>query len=184
MDLETLINIILVFLFLLITTLVRGLKARQKNKKVKTQKQSAKPSVFSFFQKIRDQIQESLQELERQAREKRADRKPEPEPSDSTFWDELSDEEEIQDKLEKPRERERKPEYAYTRDQTEDPTQKMAPEVQVQDREIKTPSSSKEVPPPTIHPYGRRPSLRQAVVWAEIIGKPAALKKDPPGSVF
>ncbi|MFN2436479.1 MAG: hypothetical protein ABR513_05265 [Desulfotignum sp.] len=182
MDLETLINIILIFLFLLITILVRGLKSRKQKKKVKTQKQSAKPSVFSFFQKIRDQIQGSLQELERQAREKRGQQKPEPEPSDSTFWDELSDEEEIQDKLEKPRER--KPEYAYTRDQTEDPTQKMAPEVQVQDREIKTPSSSKEVPPPTIHPYGRRPSLRQAVVWAEIIGKPVALRKDPSDAIL
>ena len=182
MDLETLINIILLFLFLLITTLVRGLKSRQQKKKVKTQKQSAKPAVFSFFQKIRDQIQESLQELERQAREKRGQQKPEPEPSDTTFWDELSDEEEIRDELEKPRERE--PEYAYTRDQTEDPIQKMAPEVQVQDREIQTPSSPKEVPPPTIHPYGRRPSLRQAVVWAEIIGKPVALRKDPSDAIL
>jgi hypothetical protein len=169
MDLETLINIVLVFLFLLITTLVRGLKAkqRQQKKKVKKQRQSAKSSVFPFFQKIRDQIQESLKELERQAREQRQQHKPEPEPSDTTFWDELSDEEETPEE----------PEYTYTRDQTEDPVQKTVPEIQVQDREIKTVSSSVDVPPPTIHPYGRRPSLRQAVVWAEIIGKPVALRK-------
>jgi hypothetical protein len=171
MDLETLINIVLVFLFLLVTTLVRGLKAKQKlqKKKVKKQRQAAKPSVFPFFRKIRDQIQESLKDLERQAREQRQQQKPklEPEPSDSTFWDELSDEEETQEE----------PERTNTWDQTEDPVQKTAPEIQVQDREIKTVSSSKDVPPPTIHPYGRRPSLRQAVVWAEIIGKPVALRK-------
>lgn len=177
MDLETLINIILLFFFLLITTLFRGLKARQQKKKMKKKKQPAKSSVFSFFQKIRDQIQESLEELERQARQQRQRQTPDPEPSDTPFWDELSEEEEIQEDLEKPLPREK--EHAYTLDRTGDPIQDMAMDIQVQDREIKTPASPKEVPPPTIHPYGRRPSLRQAVVWAEIIGKPVALRKSP-----
>ena len=177
MDLETLINIILLFFFLLITTLVRGLKARQQKKKVKKQKQPAKPSVFSFFQKIRDQIQKSLEELERQARQQRQRQAPEPEPSDTTFWDDLSEDEKSQKEPEKPWDRET--EYAYTRDREEDPIQQMALDNQVQDREIRTPASTEGVPPPTIHPYGRRPSLRQAVVWAEIIGKPVALRKTP-----
>jgi hypothetical protein len=45
-------------------------------------------------------------------------------------------------------------------------------------------SQKQAVPPPTIHPYGRRPSLRQAVVWSEIIGKPVALRKDQSDSVI
>jgi flagellar biosynthesis GTPase FlhF len=177
MDLETLINIVLVFFFLLITTLVRGLKAKQKQqkKKVRKQKQPAKPSPFSFFQKIRDQIQESLQELEKQARQQRQQKETEPEPSDTTFWDELSEDGDIPQEQEKPTDRETEP--AYTRDRADDPIQQMALDSQVEDREIRTPPSPKEVPPPTLHPYGRRPSLRQAVVWAEIIGKPVALRK-------
>jgi hypothetical protein len=164
-----------VFLFLLITTLVRGLKARQQKKRVEKKKQPAKPSVFSFFQKIRDQIQESLEELERQARQQRQKQAPEPDTSDTTFWDDLSEDDERREEPEKPWDRETG--YASTRDRAEDPIQQMALDNQDQGREIKTPSSSKEVPPPTIHPYGRRPSLRQAVVWAEIIGKPVALRK-------
>jgi hypothetical protein len=143
---------------------------------VEKKKQPAKPSVFSFFQKIRDQIQESLEELERQARQQRQRQAPEPETSDTTFWDDLSEDEKRQEETEKPWEREA--EHAYTRDRAEDPIQQMALDNQVQDREIRTPASPKEVPPPTIHPYGRRPSLRQAVVWAEIIGKPLALRKN------
>ena len=175
MDLETLINIVLVFLFLLITTLVRGLKARQQKKVLKKKKKPAKASPFNFFHKIRDQIQSSLEELERQARQQK--KKKEPEPSDPSFWEELSEGEMIQEEREMPSAVEAEQTPAYARDQTDDPIQKMAPDFEVQDREIKTPRSSEEVPPPTLHPYGRRPSLRQAVVWAEIIGKPVALRK-------
>lgn len=172
------------FFFLLITTLVRGLKARQRKKKVKKRKQPAKPSPFSFFQKIRDQIQESLQELERQARLQRQQKETEPEPSDSTFWDELSEDGDIPQAREVPPARETVRARTDTRDQSGEgepvdaPVQKTAPEIEVQDREIKTPTSPKKVPLPPLHPYGRRPSLRQAVVWAEIIGKPVALRKE------
>ncbi len=184
MDQETLINLVLVFIFLIVTTLVKGLKARQQKKVLKKKKQAVKPSVFSFFQKIRDQIQASLQEQERQARQQRLQKEPEPEPSDPTFWDELSEDEVIQEEREVPSAPETEKSRASTRNQTKDPIQKMAPEFQVQDREIKTPPSSEEVPPPTLHPYGRRPSLRQAVVWAEIIGKPVALRKKPNDSIL
>jgi FtsZ-interacting cell division protein ZipA len=182
MDQETLINLVLVFFFLIITTLVRGLKARQK-KKLTKKKQTAKPSMFSFFHKIRDQIQESLQELEKQARQQRQQQQqqqqqPETESSDPTFWDELSEDEMIQEERQMPSAQETEKKRAATRNQTRDPIQKIAPERPVQGREIKTPHSSDEVPPPTLHPYGRRPSLRQAVVWAEIIGKPVALRKN------
>ncbi len=177
MDQETLINLVLVFFFLIITTLVRGLKARQK-KKLTKKKQTVKPSMFSFFHKIRDQIQESLQELEKQARQQRQQQPPETESSDPTFWDELSEDEMIQEERQMPSARETEKARASTRDRTKDPIQELALENQVQGREIKTPHSSDEVPPPTLHPYGRRPSLRQAVVWAEIIGKPVALRKN------
>ncbi len=181
MDQETLINLVLVFFFLIVTTLVRGLKARKQKKEVTKKTQAAQPSGFSFFRKIRDQIQESLQELEKQARQQRQQQ--EPEPSDATFWDELSEDDRFHEDQEMPPETEKT--YVRTRDRTGDPIQEMALENQVHDQEIKTPRSPKEVPPPALqHPYGRRPSLRQAVVWAEIIGKPVALKKEPPGSVF
>jgi DNA-directed RNA polymerase len=180
MDQETLINLVLVFFFLIITTLVRGLKARQQKKKLTKKKQTAKPAMFSFFHKIRDQIQESLQELEKQARQQRQQQQqqPETESSDPTFWDELSEDEMIQEERQIPSAQETEKKRAATRNQTRDPIQKIAPERPVQGREIKTPHSSDEVPPPTLHPYGRRPSLRQAVVWAEIIGKPVALRKN------
>ena len=178
MDKETLINLVLVFLFLIITTLVRGLKARQRKKVMPKKKQTAKPPGFSFFRKIRDQIQESLQELEKQARQQRQQQPPETESADPTFWDELSEDEMIQEERQMPSARETEKAKAATRNPTRDPIQKMAPERPIQDREIKTPRSSEEVPPPTLHPYGRRPSLRQAVVWAEIIGKPVALRKN------
>jgi hypothetical protein len=180
MDQETLINLILVICFLIVTTLVRGMKARQQKNKLKKKKQAAKPSMFSFFHKIRDQIQESLQELEKQARQQQ---QPETESSDPTFWDELSEDEMIQEERQRPSASDAEKVHASTRNQTKDPIQKIAPEHPVQDREIKTPHSSDEVPPPTLHPYGRRPSLRQAVVWAEIIGKPVALRKNPNDSI-
>ncbi|MCF8136956.1 MAG: hypothetical protein K9K63_06565 [Desulfotignum sp.] len=178
MDQETLINLVLVFFFLIITTLVRGLKARQK-KKLTKKKQTAKPSVFSFFHKIKDQIQESLQELEKQARQQRQQHQPETESSDPTFWDELAEDEMMQEERQMTPASETEKARASTRDRTKDPIQEMALENQVHDQKIKTPRSPKEVPPPALqHPYGRRPSLRQAVVWAEIIGKPVALRKN------
>jgi hypothetical protein len=119
-----------------------------------------------------------LQELEKQARQQRQQPQPETESSDPTFWDELSEDERIQEERQMPSAQETEKERAATRNQTRDPIQKIAPERPVQGREIKTPHSSDEVPPPTLHPYGRRPSLRQAVVWAEIIGKPVALRKN------
>lgn len=178
MDQETLINLVLVFFFLIITTLVRGLKARQQKKVLKKKKQVDKPSVFSFFHKIRDQIQESLQELEKQARQQQQKQKSETKSSDPNFWDELTEEGLNREEAEASASKmETVDADVYSRD--EDSARKKTSEPQVQKREIKTPPAREPLPRPTIHPYGRRPSLRQAVVWGEILGKPVALRKNP-----
>lgn len=182
MDQETLINIVLVFFFLIITSLVRGLKARQQKKKLKNKKQAAKPSVFPFFQKIRDQIQESLRELEKQARQQKQQSQPETEPSDPGFWDELSEEEVNSGESETAVSKiETVDADVYSREEV--PARKQTSEPQVQNQETKTRPAQEPVPPPTLHPYGRRPSLRQAVVWAEIIGKPVALRENTKDTV-
>ncbi len=176
MDLETLINIVLVFFFLLITILVRVLKSKTKKKPGIQKKQSRNP-LFSFFQKIRDQIQESLQELERQARQQQTRQQTDNDDADDpSFWDELA-EEGLTDQ---------EPSSPMEQDTISSETvAKSIPRKQPDTIAASEKASQKqEVPPPTIHPYGRRPSLRQAVVWSEIIGKPVALRKDQSDSVI
>jgi hypothetical protein len=176
MDLETLINIVLVFLFLLITTLVRVLKSKTKKKPGIQKKQSRNP-LFSFFQKIRDQIQESLQELERQARQQQTRQQTDNDDADDPgFWDELAEE--------------NLPEQKSSTPMEQDTISSQTPAKGIPRQQPDTIAASEKatrkqaVPPPTIHPYGRRPSLRQAVVWSEIIGKPVALRKDQSDSVI
>ena len=171
MELETLINIGLVLLFLLITTISRSLKAAKQKKAGAKKKAPAKPMMFSFFHKIKDQIQQSLQELEKKARQEQAKQKKEKQGSDATFWDELADERLI---LEEETPFDGKTAGAAVETREEALSQEKQPGILTSEKK----AAKKEVPPPTIHPYGRRPSLRQAVIWAEIIGKPAALRKD------
>lgn len=171
MELETLINIGLVFLFLLITTIARSLKTSKKKKARVQKKQPAGLSVFSFFHKIKDQIQQSLQELEKQARREQAKQQKENQGSDATFWDELADEGLILDEETPP---DTEPARASVETREEDRSQKKPADIRTSGKR----ALKEEVPPPTIHPYGRRLSLRQAVIWSEIIGRPAALRKD------
>ncbi|MCF8091246.1 MAG: hypothetical protein K9K21_08585 [Desulfotignum sp.] len=171
MELETLINIGLVFLFLFITIISKSLKRSKKKKARVQEKQTAKPMMFSFFHKIKDQIQQSLQELEKQARQEQAKQKKEKQGSDVTFWDELADEGLI---LEEETPPDAEPARASVDTKEKDRSQKKPDDIRTSEKK----ALKEEVPPPTIHPYGRRPSLRQAVIWSEIIGKPAALRKD------
>ncbi len=183
MDQETLINLILVFFFLIVTSLVRGLKARQQKKRLKKKKQAAKPSVFPFFQKIRDQIQASLQELEKQARQQQQQPQPETKSSDPSFWDELTEEDLSREESEASASKmETVDADVYSHDETS--ARKETSEPQVQKQTTKPPAAQEPVPPPTLHPYGRRPSLRQAVVWAEIIGRPVALRENTNNSII
>ena len=171
MELETLINIGLVLLFLLITTISRSLKAAKQKKAGAKKKEPAKPMMFSFFHKIKDQIQQSLQELEKQARQEQAVQKKENQGSDATFWDEMADERLVL-------EEETPPDAESDRVPVDTPQEVTARQKQPGILTSEKKAAKKEVPPPTVHPYGRRPSLRQAVIWAEIIGRPAALRKD------
>ncbi|MFN2357608.1 MAG: hypothetical protein ABR534_07705 [Desulfotignum sp.] len=173
MDLETLINIVLIAVFLLITFFVRILKSKTKKKPGIQKKQSRNP-LFSFVQKIRDQIQESLQELERQARQQQTGND---DADDPGFWDELAEEGLTKQKSSAPMEQDTL---------SSETSAKGTPRQQPDTIEASEKASQKqeEVPPPTIHPYGRRPSLRQAVIWSEIIGKPVALRKNQSDSVI
>ena len=177
MELETLINIGLVFLFLLITIIARSLKTAKKKKARAQKKQPAGPSVFSFFHKIKDQIQQSLQELEKQARQEQTKRKKAKQGSDVTFWDELADEGLILEEETLP---DAEPARASVDTKVKDRSQKKPDDIRTSGKR----ALKEEVPPPTIHPYGRRPSLRQAVIWSEIIGSPVALRKDHPDFII
>lgn len=169
MNLETLINVILVVFFLLFTLLSKSLASRKK-KTTGIQKKLSQNPVFSFFQKIKDQIQESIQELEKQARQEKQKQSEDP-----GFWDELAEEESTEEKLaEQETPIAAEPPPVTSRSAAKD---RLRTQKQIRGKSGK-PLHDQTVPPPTIHPYGRRPSLRQAVIWAEIIGKPAALRKD------
>ena len=169
MNLETLINVILVIFFLLFTLLSKALASRKK-KTTGIQKKLSKNPLFSFFQKIKDRVQESIQELEKQARQEKQKQS-----ADTGFWDEMAEQEWTAGELaehETPAEAESPSVASQSPAIEERQTQKHPP------KRPEKKLSDQTVPPPTIHPYGRRPSLRQAVIWAEIIGKPAALRKD------
>lgn len=164
MDQDTLINVVMIVFFVIITMVIQAVKSKQKKKPGTAPEKGSQKSWFPLLQKLKDQFQEYIEDLERQARQA----KQQQEPPDSTFWDELT-EEEMPDDDDSPDAASRRPSREETRGKRREKTAPVTP-MPKSVGAWKTPSWVRQ-----------HPDLRQAVVWAEIIGKPVALKKDQPG---
>ena len=164
MDQDNLINVVLIVFFVIITMVIQAVKSIQKKKPGMAPEKGSKKSWFPLLQKFKDQFQEYIEDLERKAREARQQQ----EPPDPTFWDELTEEapQDDEDALDAASRRPSREEIRWKRREKTAPVTPMPKSVGA----WKTPSWIRQ-----------HPDLRQAVVWAEIIGKPVALKKDPPG---
>jgi hypothetical protein len=170
MDLDTLMNVVLIAIFVIITMVIQAVKSMQKKKPGTAPEKASKKSWFPLLQKFKDQLREYAEELERQARQARQQQ----EPPDETFWNELTEQELEDDEAAAAAADSRPPEprRPYPEETREKRGKKTEPVTPMPESVgvWKTPSWVRE-----------HPDLRQAVVWAEIIGKPVALKKDPPG---
>ncbi|HSL62201.1 MAG TPA: hypothetical protein VK885_10460 [Desulfotignum sp.] len=170
MDIDTLINLVMIIFFLIIAMVIQAVKAMQKKKPGKAPEKGSQRTWFPLIQKLKDQFQAYIEHLERQARQA----KQQQEAPDPTFWDELTEEdlEEAED--------------ASGADDSKqhDPVQPSWQEIRDKRRgktDVVTPMPKAVGSWKTPAWVRQHPDLRQAVVWAEIIGKPVALKKDPPG---
>ncbi|WP_022665766.1 hypothetical protein [Desulfospira joergensenii] len=179
MDFDTLINIIILFLFLALPSIVRRRLAKKKMKAGPEKKKKVKkPGLFSLFGKISDQLQEFRRELERQAGAQK-------QKSGETIWDDLAE-----PPLEDPGQNRVRPQEAPF--DPREPVEDEADAFVAAGREAKKRERSPE--PGSIQQDLRpaRPSclgpgqvrscrLRRAVIWAEILDKPVALR-DQDGS--
>lgn len=156
MELTDLIVMIIGFVFFVLPSVFRGLGKKKPSPKKKKKR-------VSLFSKLGEGVQTFLQELEQQAKQSRqkssAAEKPE------TFWDEMTeDDSEIDVTQVRPIQNEKKYKTSYGLSDVV-PVEKVA----------KAPMPS--VLPETNAAKGRTP-LQNAVIWAEILGKPVALKAD------
>ncbi len=182
MDFDNVINIVILVLFFVLPAVLNRFKKKKtankalaKAEKPKTGKK--KPLVFG---NISDQIQKFLKDLEQQARQQE-------QTGDKTVWDELAREPGNDDEgfPEEP---------AWQSEDSAGPPVQKAPEPRKRkpapymaaESERQAPrkhhrSRSRPAPPPPLADCGaparnRACRLRRAVVWAEILGKPVALK--------
>ncbi|MCG8689446.1 MAG: hypothetical protein MI892_31525 [Desulfobacterales bacterium] len=189
MDLDNLITLIMLFLFFILPSLLKG-KGKKKKTTSKAQKVKKKKG-FSIFGKINEAIQEFVKELEKQALEakkqeaQRRQQEQTGEKASGTFWDGMDDEElEFQE------------DHALGREQV--PEQQPVPssfdpdhpfispkKTQVKktltkpdDLTVESPTASLQQAEQHFKIQGGLPShaLQQAVVWSEILGKPVALR--------
>jgi len=172
MEFDNLITFILLFVFFVLPSVLKSLGKKKKPIKIKKKK-------TSIFGKLGDTIQKFVRELEKQALEAKQKAKAE---EQGLTWEELADQDEIEldlnEEIHQPA-----------------PVQKTVPPVP----EFYDPDhpfiSPKKTPVPALEPVraethsgscalpGIRAnlpvhSLRQAVVWSEILGKPVALRDD------
>ena len=170
MDSDTLINLVLIIFFLIIAMVIQAVKAMQKKKPGTAPEKESKRTWLPLIQKLKDQFQAYIEDLERQARQA----KQQQEAPDTTFWDELAEEdlEEAEDASDADDLKPPGPQRPSWQDLREKRPEKKGPVTPMP----KSVGSWKN--PAWVRQH---PDLRQAVVWAEIIGKPVALKKDPPG---
>lgn len=169
MELNDLITLIIFFIVFVLPSILKG-RGKKKKPPIRVKKKKA-----SLFGKLGDVLQEFKQELEKQAME--AKRKAEAEKK-GTVWDEMAEEEiELVPDEKRP---------------SPVPVKKRAPEPYIPEpftgpekaagATVSAPAQVTPAPRKTGLPelngsLGRHP-LQQAVIWSEILGKPAALKND------
>lgn len=172
MDLDALINIILLCIFLVISALARRQKAKKQAKAVKPVK-PRKKSRFAFIENIREQLRQYAEELERQARQQKREAEPD-------FWTELAREESVEQadsQADSDIEIAPRPIPVPDAQQPDTPcpaTKSLKHRKRRMACERISRFQDKECPR---SPVADIP-LRQAVIWSEIIGKPVALRDE------
>lgn len=188
MDFDSIISLILLFLFFVFPSIVKKW-AKEKKPRPAKQAKAVKPSIF---QKIAGQIRDQLKELERQAQMAKHQEQ-------GTVWDELDDREirSIDEGLdESPAEESFAFDGALDFEQTDaggvepfkepqvprhfDPARPFVqPEKKLPGLEMEKTSSLGKVSAPAFAVAAEKVSaheLRQAVIWSEILAKPVALR--------
>lgn len=190
MDLDTFINLVLLFLFFMGTILIKRVQKKKRKKAAKpvpAPKKKGKTKIrIPFFSRIRDQLQEAVKEMQHQAEQARKQQ----EEKEKTLWDELAEEGSgpTRPATAKPLETATGTKEDHLFKETYKP-EKWEPErafEQVpQPKAISPARASGRVPGPkiggaeTVQPAPlpvSRPPLQQAVIWAEILGKPVSMK--------
>lgn len=166
MEFNDIVTLILFLLFFILPSVVRGLGKKRK----KPFAPKKKKRKLSLFGKVGEAVQEFIRELEKQAMEAKRQQAE----KDGTFWDEMGEEE---------------MEIAVP----EAPPAPAPVEKKVTQPYVSSDSARKKTAaPPTVPTIARtegadlpglkgrqgRTALQNAVVWAEILGKPIALRKD------
>ena len=171
MDFDSIISMLFILLFFLLPSLLRQLRQKAL-KKASPDKKKAKKKKNTIFTRIGDQIQKIIREIEEQQRQQQQAAQQDPD----DFWQELGGEEGIVYEGER---------RAGTEQEIPVPAaeSEQAPLSGPALAEMKgigitdgIASSFEEKQIPMINRY-RKNRLQNAVVWAEILGKPVALKK-------
>ena len=176
MDFDTIVNLIILFLFLALPSLLKRIKTKKSRPGQPAQKGAGKknkPVLFALFGKITSQIEQFRMELERQARLQQQ--------SEKTAWDDLAE-----PLPEDPGQEPDFPEQGFRADPW-DPGEKDADFLAAEAMEPEKPKMRRE--PEPVRKKGpssetcprplRRAApcrLRKAVIWSEILGKPVALR--------
>lgn len=169
MEFDNLITYILLFLFFVLPSVLKGLGKKKKPVQVKKKK-------GSLFGKLGEAVQQFLRELEKQAQEAQQKARAK---EQGSVWEDLADEDEIElilpeDKppavsVKKPVPESFDPDHPFV-----SPKKKPVP--------VADPVMAESHPGsyglPEIRGEVTVHSLQQAVVWSEILGKPVALRND------
>lgn len=179
MDFDTFINLIILFLFLALPSLLKRRKtkkAKQGQAAEKSREKKKRTGLFSLFGKISARLQQFREELERQAQLQQ-------QRSGKSVWDDLAE-----PLPEEPRQDQDLPEPEFRAapwDSGEDDadfsaTKEIAPEKPEMPREPRPVRKRRgSFSEPCMRPARRVTPcrLRQALIWSEILGKPIALRE-------
>ncbi|MCG8642844.1 MAG: hypothetical protein MI862_24165 [Desulfobacterales bacterium] len=175
MDFDSIISMLFILLFFLLPSLLRQLRQKAL-KKASPDKKKAKKKKNTIFTRIGDQIQKILREIEEQQRQQQEAAKQAAQQDPDDFWQELGGEEGI----------------VYEEERRAGPEQEIpVPAAEAEPAPLSGPAlaemteigitdgfapsfEEKQIPMKSRY---RKNQLQNAVVWAEILGKPVALKK-------
>lgn len=189
MGLDDIIPFLIFFLFFILPSILKGLRQKAAKKKpVKKAKKAKKPSIFS---RITDEINRVLKEIEKQQQEQKQKERKEREEPDN-IWQMLSGGRAQSDQVESENVAYDDAEYDSEYDPYEnepltyEQSVKDVPETIEQpgtiaadaDQSVREDLTAVFESKPAKIESGRmrRHTLQNAVVWAEILGKPVALK--------
>jgi len=169
MEFDNLITYILLFAFFVLPSVLKGLGKKKKPA-------AGKEKKASLFGKLGETVQNFIRELEKQAQEAKQKAQAQ---EQGTIWEELANEDEIEldlnenihqaEPVRKPVPESYDPDHPFI-----SPEKRPVPALETVMAEV----DEKDTVLPGIRVDLPAHSLRQAVVWSEILGKPVALRND------